>query len=311
MGITPAIIGGLGAGIFSGIAGNNTSNAITQAGNTQIGYEQQGVNTIQGLLGSQQGNQQPYIGSGATSLGQLMSGIQDGTFGGVNQAPQFQGGTFSAPTLQQAQQTPGYQFSQQQGNKGILEGSAAAGGAITGGTLKSLSQYDTNLANTTYNDVFNRSLSTYNAGLSQYQAQLAGFGAQQGAQQQAFGQLLAPAQLGETATNSLNNTETQQGENLANLYTNQGTAAANAIVGANKAQTQGLSGLFNSLFGGGGGSGGSLGQLITGIQNSGGSGNSGMVTPSQQNSSAISFAQPVSSTTSNTAWDPYASGGPG
>lgn len=70
--------------------------------------------------------------------------------------------TFTAPTLDQAQKDPGYQFQLQQGEQ-ALQNSAAAGGVLnTGGTLKDILGYGQGLATTRYNDLFNRNLTAYN-----------------------------------------------------------------------------------------------------------------------------------------------------
>lgn len=243
-------IGGIVQGITSIFSGNDKANAATNAANAQVGSAQQGINTIQGLLGQQQSNQNPFISSGQTSLAQLMQGFSNGTFGSPTQAPQYSGGAFTAPTAAEAAATPGYQFTQQQGNKGILQGAAAAGGAISGGTLKALDSYNTGLADSTYGNTFNRALSTYGAGLQQYQAQLQGYGAQLQGNQQAYNQLFAPSQLGETAAGSLNNTETQQGENLASEFNNQGNATAAGIIGATNQKWGGIQAGQNQIFNG-------------------------------------------------------------
>ena len=230
--------------IFSGILGaqaaNNASNAEVNAGNNAISYENKG-------LATQTGNLSPYMQAGSSSISQLMRALQSGQFGAgsVPNAP-----TFQAPTLAQAQQTPGYEFTAQQGSKGILEGAAAAGGAISGGTLKSLDQYNSNLANTTYGNVYNQALQGYGANLSGYQANL-------GAQQQMYNQLFAPSQLGAQTAESLNSNIGQNSYNVGNLMTGIGNAQAAGYMGIFNNLNSGIGNFENSLpsmgFGGGGG----------------------------------------------------------
>lgn len=237
------------------------SNAAKSAAQTQANAGNQAINFQQGIFNQQQKNQQPFLDAGQQSIGQLMQALQSGKFGpgSTGQVPQFTGGTFAAPTLDEARATPGYQFTAQQGSKGILQGAAAAGGAISGGTLKALDTFNTGLADSTYNDVFNRSLSTYNEGLSKYQAQLQGYGAGLAGQQQEFNQLFAPAQLGENASANINQTGTQLGQSVGNLMTGIGNATAAGQVGSANALSSGISGatngilqsiLFKNLFGG-------------------------------------------------------------
>ena len=244
-----SLVGGLFNGFNQKSVGQQNATAATNAAGAQVNSAQQGIGTIQGIEGQQQANSQPFIGAGQQSLQQIMTSLSNGTFGqgSTGAAPVYGGGTFSAPTAEQAAATPGYQFTQQQGSKGILQGAAAAGGAISGGTLKALSGYNTGLADSTYNDTFNRSMGTYNAGLQQYQAQLQGYGAKLQGQQQEFNQAFAPVGVGATAAGQYNNTLTTQGENLANLFNDQGTATASGILGANKALQAGNAAGTNSI----------------------------------------------------------------
>ena len=268
-GLASLIGGGLSAAgsVTSGILGSNAANNAAQL---QAQAAQKGIDLQSQIFGTQQQNQAPYIAAGANSLGQLLSGFQNGTFGpgSIPNAPQFGGGTFAAPTAEQARATPGYQFTADQGTAGVLRGAAAAGGAISGGTLRALDQYNPGLADSTYNDVFNRSLSTYNAGLSQYQAQLQGYGAQLQGQQQGFNQLFAPAQLGENAVASINNTGSVQGANIANLIGQQGNALASGVVGSANQLNGAISNGANSI-----GQALTLSQLIPLLTKSGVAGN--------------------------------------
>ena len=235
---TALLVGGLasaGGSVASGLLG---SNAATTAAGQEVNQENQALDFQKQMFATQQANQAPYLAAGTTSLGQLMTALGNGTFGSgsLGAAPQFTG-TFTAPTLAQAQQTPGYQFTAQQGSKGILEGSGAAGGAISGGTLKALDSYNTGLADSTYNDVFNRALQTYNTGLQGYQAQLQGYQTAANAQQQEFSQMFAPAQLGENATANINQTGTQASTNVGNLMSSIGQSQAAGTVGSSNALT--------------------------------------------------------------------------
>lgn len=68
---------------------------------------------------------------------------------------------FSAPTLADAQNQPGYQFGLQQGQQ-ALENSAAARGTLRGGgTLKDLFGYTNAAAEQNYGNVFNQDLTQY------------------------------------------------------------------------------------------------------------------------------------------------------
>jgi hypothetical protein len=228
--IAVAIGGGVAA------AGSIASAAIgANASSNAAGQE---VSAQKQALQQTQTNQQPFLDAGTTSIKQLMSQLNDGTFGAGSIAP------FTAPTAAEAAATPGYQFTQQQGDKGILEGAAASGGAISGGALKSLDQYNTGLADSTYSSRFSQSLQTYQAALQ--------------GQQQAYNQTYQPAALGEAAVQNTN-------ASLSQILGNIGQSQAAGTVGTANAVTSGIgqatNGISQSLL---------LSQLLQGQGGSGG-----------------------------------------
>ena len=227
LGAAALIGGGLSAagGVASALIG---SNAATTAAQEQEQATQQAIAEQQREFNTEQQNAAPFVQAGQTSISQIMAGLQNGTFG-PGSTPNF-----TPPTLAQAQQTPGYEFTQQQGDKGVLEGAAATGGAISGGALKSLDQYNTNLANTTYSTIYNQALSTYGTNLAN--------------QQQQFNQLAVPAQIGSGATAAVNSTGSQTSSSIAQLLQSLGTSQAAGTVGSANAITSGITGSTNSLF---------------------------------------------------------------
>ena len=99
---------------------------------------------------------QPNGGLGDYGNGSPQGGGASGGFGGGN--GQYQGGPFQMPSLEEAQNSPGYQFALQQGLRGVESSAAAKGTLLTGGTLKALQGYGTGLADQTYGNVFSRAL---------------------------------------------------------------------------------------------------------------------------------------------------------
>jgi hypothetical protein len=73
---------------------------------------------------------------------------------------------FAPPTAQDALNSPGLQFALQQGEKGLANSAFAQGAGLTGGTLKSLANYDIGTALQGYQQVFNNQLAgaQFNAG---------------------------------------------------------------------------------------------------------------------------------------------------
>jgi hypothetical protein len=68
---------------------------------------------------------------------------------------------FTAPTQEQAQQDPGFQFTLDQGLQAIQRSAAARGTALNPGTMKALNDYAQGAASTQYGNVYNRAANTY------------------------------------------------------------------------------------------------------------------------------------------------------
>lgn len=218
-----AIIGGIGA---AGSIGSSliNANATSNAASEQEQQAQNALNFQNKVFDTNQTNIQPYLGAGSGSIAQLMAGIQNGTFGSNP--------SFVAPTAQQAEQTPGYQFNLQQGLKSVDEGAAARGGLQTGGTLKAEQNYGAGLASNTYQQ-------TYTNALNSYQENLAN-------QQQQFSQLFQPAQLGENAAVGAGSEANTSAGNVGQLLTGIGNSQAAGTIGTANAITGGINGVANS-----------------------------------------------------------------
>ncbi len=259
---TALIIGG-GLAAAGGVAGAAIgSSASKSAAQTQAAAENQALDFQKQQFSTTQANQQPFVQAGQGSIQKIIESINNGTFG-PGSIPQFQ-----LPTLEQAQKTPGYQFAQQQGEQGITRGAAAAGGAFTGGTLKQLSEFNSGLATTTYQQQVQNALSSYQALLS--------------GQQQEYNQLANVASLGENAAANVGNAGVATGAQVGQTLGNLGTAQASGIVGSANAINGGIGsisniaqlyGLINSQGLAGTGTGGGGGALPVSIPGSTANGN--------------------------------------
>jgi hypothetical protein len=164
-----AAAGAIGGAVISSNASKNAAAQQAAAANnaTQL-QEAQWEQTQQNL--------QPYMNLGSASINPLLQAMgynvtknDDGTytFNGVDAnnplQQKFSYGAFTAPTAAQAQATPGYQFTLNQGLKSVQNSAAARGLGTSGAALKGASNYATGLADSTYNDVYNRALQAYNA----------------------------------------------------------------------------------------------------------------------------------------------------
>lgn len=147
-----------GTGLVSGIAG---AGAATSAANTQAQAAQDAAQATMNMFNTTQANLQPYMGLGTAALPSLEYGLGiggspgsglTGTSGGLT-AP-FQ------PTQAQLAQTPGYQFTLNQGLQATQNSYAAQGLGSSGAALKGAANYAEGLASTTYQQQFQNNLAT-------------------------------------------------------------------------------------------------------------------------------------------------------
>lgn len=220
-----AIIGAgvLGAGASLGAA-EIQSNAAQSAANAQLNMYNQSAARLQ-----------PFVGAGSGAIGALQGLTGTNAGGNPLTAPltkPFQ------PTLAQLQQTPGYQFTLQQGLESTQNGFAAQGLGQSGAAQKGAINYAEGLAGTTYQQQFQNYLSQ---------------------NQQIYNMLGGLASQGENAAAGVGN-QGIQSQALANQLTTSGAAAqAAGLVGAaNSANNTGLlfalnnSGIFGPNTGGSG-----------------------------------------------------------
>lgn len=176
--------------------------------------------------------------------------------------------SFTAPTKEQALNDPGYAFAREQGEKGILQNAAKMGIARTQGTVKDLDQFNVNLADMTYQNVYGRAVNDYNLqlqaylsnmGLSRdiYNAALQKYGVNQGnffqgidteqrAQNQAFNQQYSLADLGFRAAGGQANAYNNYGTGAANIYATSGGRQADYATQIGNAQASGQVGSANA-----------------------------------------------------------------
>lgn len=241
---------GIGAGgsIISGLIGSSAASkaakqqraAALQAQGINDSNTQRGVDAVNRDTAETKGTYntlfQPYTDLGSTAAGKLNGALQD-------------------PFKFNLQDDPGYAFRLKQGADAVSKSAAAAGGAVSGGALKALTQYGQGFASNEYSNAFAR-----NQQQLQNLFQGTGIGLN-AATTQAGG--IANANQNETGltTNLLNNNSALASQN----FTGAGNAAAagtvgsaNALGGAvnNLGQTANQLFLYNLLKGPGVGAGG-------------------------------------------------------
>jgi hypothetical protein len=194
---------------MSASAAGNAADAQAQAANnaSQLQWQQ---------FQQMQQNLQPYMQLGTNSIPGLQS--QLGKLGGM----QF---SFN-PTEQQLEQTPGYQFTLQQGLKGVDNAASAKGLNLSGAQMKGIGQYTTGLADQTYQQ--------------QYQNALQNFQANYGVQSDQYNRLSGLVGLGQNSAAGVGNAGLQTANTAGNFLTSGANAQAAGMIGSANAINGGL-----------------------------------------------------------------------
>ncbi len=147
-------VNGVGGNLQSGDAiilpGIGVVDLVRDVGGPNAAWQWLGPSAAGGGGSSGGGQSGPSMGGGA------LAGL--GGYGGLLKPFTEQ---FTAPTAEQARQTPGYQFAMDQGQRAVQSSAAARGTLLTGGTLKALTGFGQGLADTTYGDTYNRAMNEY------------------------------------------------------------------------------------------------------------------------------------------------------
>ena len=149
-----SIVGGILGSNAAGQAADVESKAAQQAQALEKTNQTSAINAQNAALSSTTAAEQPYQALGSTSANSLANLLQQG---------------FQAPTLAQAQATPGYQFQLQQGTQAIDENAAANGTLMSGNTGTALQNYGQNLAQGAYQQTYQNALNQYIANSSTLQ----------------------------------------------------------------------------------------------------------------------------------------------
>lgn len=169
----------------SAVAGSEAAGATTAASNAAIA-EQNAALAQQANLAA------PYTQLGQSAIPQLQSLLGIGT-------PGKNGQPTTASVQQALAQTPGYQFTQQQGTQNTLNAAAAQGMNLSGNTLQALSQFNTGLADQTYQQAVGNLENTVGLGQAAAAGQAANIG---------------------NAANNISSTLVNQGNTLAGIDAN-------------------------------------------------------------------------------------------
>lgn len=207
-----AVGGALISADASRSAANTQADAAAQAG--QQAYAQY-LQTREDLS--------PYRDAGKNALDQINGAM----------ANPLLSTAFKPPTAAEAAATPGYQFTLDQGLKAAQNSASARGLGASGAALKGASTFATGLADSTYNDVYNRSLGAFKTNY--------------GMASDNVNRLLGVATLGQNAAANTGTAGVQTSNTVANTLTGAGNALAAGTVGGANAISGGLNSAGNSL----------------------------------------------------------------
>lgn len=211
---------GLSAAVLSAAAISSTAaigssylgaQAQKSAGNKAIAEQEKMFNTLQGNL-------EPYKQYGLDSLSKLQGAMP---------------GLTKPFDPSQLDQTPGYQFTKQQGMNAVNNSNSALGWGMSGPGAKGIADYVTGLADTTYGNQFDR-----------YWGQNSNI----------FNMLMGPTQMGANAAGNVGQGALTTGSGIANTLMGIGNSQAGAYVGAANGISQAAQGpmnymMLNSLLG--------------------------------------------------------------
>lgn len=218
-----------GTSLLGGIFGSNASSkaseeyqkSLEQAQQFMQGQEKQGLQ-----------NYQPYLNAGANATTSLQSLL--GTPGQGLLTPWTQ--QFTAPTAEEAAQTPGYQFQLQQGQNAMQNSAAGQGSLLTGRTLADLNNYAQGTASTNYQNTFNNSLTQYQSAYNTFLNN----------QNNTYSRLMGMSNQGLNAAGGAGNLMTGMGGDIASLMGQKGAAQAAGTIGSANAWSGALSGIGNT-----------------------------------------------------------------
>lgn len=197
--IATAVVGaaviGAGATIY---ASDQSSKAITNSTNSAIGEQQWAI-------GQQENLSAPYRALGQAGIGQYEALLGLGPNGAAGEQAALKA-------------TPGYQFAQAQGTQNTVNQASAMGLGLSGNTLEGLSEFNTGLADQTYQSAVGNAENAVTIG--QNAAAGTGAGIAGGA-------------------NNISSAEINQGNTLAGID-------ANEVAGVTKALSGGANGLITA-----------------------------------------------------------------
>ncbi len=214
--------------IGAGVAGAGaTAYSSNKAAKAQTNAAGQATDQQRQMFDISQQNLAPFVGTGTGASNYIGNNLNK-LIAPVNMSES------------QLKTTPGYQFNLTQGLKGVQNGAAARGLGSSGAALKGAATYATGLADSTYQNQFNNSVT--NA-------------------QNTYNRLTGISTIGANAAAQVGTNAVQTGSNIGNNLTGAGNAQAASYLNAGQGYGNAANSIPNSLI---------TNQYLQNMKNSGG-----------------------------------------
>jgi hypothetical protein len=210
MSFVSSLVGGILGSNASDQAASVESQAAKQAQTLEAQNQTNAINSQNTATSTNQANEAPYQALGSTSAAALQKQLETG---------------FTAPTLAEAEQNPGYQFALNSGTTALDKSAAARGDVFTGTQGTALQQYGQQLGEQNYQQVYNNALNNY---MTKYQTLMGGTNVGQNA-------VSEEGQLGQQGAQNLGYVDLQGAQQQAEQINNAAAARASGYLGTAKA----------------------------------------------------------------------------
>jgi hypothetical protein len=249
IGVNTMTVAAVGAGVAVAATAATAINGAMSGGSSGAGAAarmnlKDSINQTNQSLASANGAIEPWRNVGFNALANLQQGVIDGGLNTPLTDAQYQASPLYTPmvnSLQDLQNTPGYQFQLQQGLQGVNNSAAANGSLLSGATMKGINDYAQGQASTGYQAAWNRAQQAYQQAFSNNQS----------SQNQKYNQLQTMANNGQQAAQTqgtnimnaagmINGSQTNYATNSGNLALAQGQNNANMIQGIGNGITSGI-----------------------------------------------------------------------
>ena len=223
------ITNAVGSLIGSLTGANQQAQAAQTAAQTQANAANYAANLQQQQFATNQANLSPYMSIGTAALPQLLQSLgYQGQYGANGNLTGLSGQGFQFNPSNLAQ-TPGYQFTLQQGLNAVNNATSATGQTGSGAQAKGLANYATGLAQNTYNQQYQNALTTYQQNAS------------------TLGNLLS---TGQNAAAGLGSMGMQNAQSVGNTLQGGANATAAGQIAAGNATSNALNGAMQLGLGG-------------------------------------------------------------